>query len=199
MLCHGRGVDPFGGSGGGDAVKPVEGGSRRVDRLLAEDFLEGLAEWEMAELRSRRREVEQEEADLSYIRRMLQGRVDIITAEMRRRGLSIGQPVVEVVADALSGKETARRSARHITVEPSRVGLDRRAEEMLASDVVTLDVESKSDEELVLALEALRAHEGEVSELRHRIHFLADALSTEVARRYRDGAASVDSLLGENL
>ena len=55
-------------------------GNRRLDRVLAPDFLEGLESWSMAELRAARSDAEQEETDLSYLRRLLQGRMDILRA-----------------------------------------------------------------------------------------------------------------------
>ena len=49
-----------------------------ADRVLAEDYLSGLAEAPLDEVRSLRDEAEQEEVDLSYIRRLIQGRMDIV-------------------------------------------------------------------------------------------------------------------------
>ncbi|WP_374064245.1 RsiG family protein [Streptomyces himalayensis] len=40
----------------------------------------------LPELRALRREAQQHEADLSYVRRLLQGRIDILRAELARRG-----------------------------------------------------------------------------------------------------------------
>jgi hypothetical protein len=39
----------------------------------------------LAELRALRRDAQQEEADLSYLRRLLQGRIDILQAELACR------------------------------------------------------------------------------------------------------------------
>ncbi|MCL2551243.1 MAG: hypothetical protein FWE75_03775 [Actinomycetia bacterium] len=44
-----------------------------------------LARLDLAALRALRRDAQQEEADLSYLRRMLHGRIDILQAELRRR------------------------------------------------------------------------------------------------------------------
>src|SRR3712207_2206823 len=65
---------------------PMPGGRRRIDRVLGEGFLDGLRELPLQEVRARRREAEEEEADLSYVRRLLQGRSDILRAEIARRG-----------------------------------------------------------------------------------------------------------------
>jgi hypothetical protein len=44
----------------------------------------------LPELRSLRRRAQQDEADLSYVRRLLQGRIDILRAELERRGSGAG-------------------------------------------------------------------------------------------------------------
>src|ERR1700712_3065259 len=62
----------------------VAGGNRRIDKVLAEDYLAGLAELPLAEVRALRDEAGQEETDLSYLRRLLQGRIDIVGAAMAR-------------------------------------------------------------------------------------------------------------------
>lgn len=40
----------------------------------------------LSELRALRRDAQRDEADLSYVRRLLQGRIDILRAELARRG-----------------------------------------------------------------------------------------------------------------
>ncbi|MFI1097754.1 hypothetical protein [Streptomyces sp. NPDC020917] len=49
-----------------------------------------LARLDLAALRALRRDAQQEEADLSYLRRMLHGRIDILQAELHRRDGSAG-------------------------------------------------------------------------------------------------------------
>ena len=56
------------------------------ERVLAPAFLDGLREWPISELRARRRLAESAEQHLSFLRRMLQGRLDILTSEQRLRG-----------------------------------------------------------------------------------------------------------------
>ena len=73
-------------------------GNRRIDRVLAEDFLEGLRDLPMSELRTHRLDAEQEEVDLSYIRRMIQGRLDILRAELNRRDGTSTESLVDGLA-----------------------------------------------------------------------------------------------------
>src|SRR5436309_425067 len=111
------------------------GGKRRIDRVLAEDFLERLHEVSLEELRTMRADAEQEETDLSYIRRLLQGRLDIMRAEQKRRE---GGPDAPSLIDLLpgiladdAGSRAPHGLGRHATVEPSRADMHRRHVEAL--------------------------------------------------------------------
>ena len=178
-------------------TRPMPGGRRRVDHVLAPDFLERLAELPLAELRARRREAEQEEADLSYLRRMIHGRMSIIEAEQGRRApASTSGPVVDELSHILGDEPRSTRGlGRHLTVEPSRVDEHRRGEEQIIADAEISDVSARTDEELRDALARLAEHEAEVSEVRRNVQHAMDTLSAELAARYRDGSASVDELL----
>ncbi|HEY0871271.1 MAG TPA: aerial mycelium formation protein, partial [Acidothermaceae bacterium] len=63
--------------------------------MLSEGYLDGLASLPLSEVRELRDQAEQEEADLSYLRRMLQGRVDIINAELPRRRGDAGGSIID--------------------------------------------------------------------------------------------------------
>jgi len=177
---------------------PYPSGRRRIDQVLAEDFTTGLGNLGIDELRVRRREAEQEEADLSYIRRMLQGRMDILRAELARRADGSGDTIVahlsEVLADA---GRSDHGLGRFLRVEPSRVDEHRRVVEQVIADVGVSDVENHNDDELRASLGRLEGFERGVSEDRQRVQHVMDALTKEVAARYKDGSASVDDLLAE--
>jgi len=144
-----------------------------------------------------RREAEQEEADLSYVRRMLQGRMDILRAELARRS-SGGEEIVDHLAQVLGDSARSDHGlGRFLRVEPSRVDEHRRLVEQAIADVGVSDVQGRSDEELRAAVERLEGFEHAVSEDRRRVQQVMDALTTEVADRYKSGAASVDDLLTE--
>ena len=80
-------------------VRP--GGRRRIDRVLAPDYTEGVEQRPLVEVRELRDEAAQEETDLSYLRRLLHARIDIVRAEQERRS-SGGSAVVEQLATILS-------------------------------------------------------------------------------------------------
>jgi hypothetical protein len=172
-------------------------GRRRIDRVLADDFATDLSRLDLDEVRTRRRDAEQEEADLSYVRRMLQGRMDILRAELARRsggGDKIVEHLSQVLADA---GRSDHGLGRFLRVEPSRVDEHRRLVEQVIADVGVSDVEQRSDEELRAALGRLEGFERGISEDRQRVQHVMDALTTEIAERYKSGSATVDDLLAE--
>ena len=177
--------------------EPYPNGRRRIDKVLADGFADDLGGLELDELRDRRREAEQEEADLSYIRRMLQGRMDILRAELARRSGG-GDKIVEHLSAVLA--DTGRSDhglGRFLRVEPSRVDEHRRLVEQVVADVGVSDVEHRSDDDLRAALGRLEEFEHGISEDRRAVQSVMDKLTAEVAGRYKSGSATVDALLAE--
>ncbi len=178
----------------------VDGGHRRIDHVLADDYATGLADLPLAELRSRREEADQEETDLSYLRRLLQARLDLVVAEQDRRASGAGTPtdVVAYLSRVLADdRAPSRGSGRHATHEPSRAGESRRYVEQLVSDELLTALTETPDADLEEARAVLAHGEAEISAQRHAVQAVLDALTAEVGRRYRDGEASVDTLLSE--
>jgi hypothetical protein len=168
--------------------------------VLAEDYLSGLRTATLAEVRELRGEAEQEEVDLSYIRRMVQGRLDVIRAELNRReGGASGGNLVADLASILADepRAPARGLGRHVTAEPSRADSHRRYVEALVADVDLSDVGTRTTDELAHALRTLSEEEQTLSGKRRKVQEVMDACSAEITRRYRDGEADVDALLGE--
>jgi hypothetical protein len=177
---------------------PMSGGRRRIDKVLADEFTADLGSIDIDDLRQRRLEAEQEEADLSYVRRMLQGRMDILRAELARRSDGGEAKIVDHLAEVLS--DTGRHDhglGRFLRVEPSRVDEHRRAVEELIADVGVSGVEGHSDDDIRGSLGRLEEFEIAVSEGRHQVQKAMDALTAEVAGRYKNGSASVDDLLSQ--
>jgi RsiG-like len=180
----------------------LPGGRRRVDRVLAPQFVLGLSELSLEEVRARRVDADQEEADLSYARRLLQGRIDILRAEQAARhgsGPLAGQPHSDAeIVSALSrilGSEirSDHGLGRHLATSPSRVGEHRREAERAVSDVGGSDLAALDDVDLQEALDRLLSIEGRVSRTRREVQRVVDALTEEVARRYMSGEVTVPS------
>ncbi|MFF4837229.1 aerial mycelium formation protein [Streptomyces sp. NPDC001315] len=161
-----------------------------------------LAVLSLVELRTLRRDAQRDEADLSYVRRLLQGRIDILRAELARRGpesvvdepdeASVFDRLPEILTDAPT---THRSSARHVTLgTPHGEEYRLLAAEMLA-EVELSDLDARTDPELSEAMGRLVRYEQQVSRRRQRLQRTADDCSAEIARRYREGEAQVDDLL----
>ena len=188
-------------------VQPQDGGRRPIDRVLAPGYSDDLSGLSVEELRDRRHEADQEEVDLSYARRLLQGRLDLLRSEQAGRGgdsPAAPEPGersdAEIVRDivAAMGDDGPRRDhglGRHLDIEPSRVGEHRRTAELAVADPRVSDATHLSDEELADAIMRLADLEHAVSMNRQRVQQVTDALTDEVARRFRDGELSV----GESL
>ena len=180
-----------------DGTGTGTGGSRRIDKVLAEDYLDGLREASLADVRALRAEAEQEEVDLSYLRRMVQGRVDVLRAEAQRRSSGAGGDLVADLSKILSEEQRspARGLGRYSAVEPSRVDQHRRYVESLVADVDLSDVSARSEADVQQSLDVLGQQEQVLSAKRREVQAVMDACSAEITRRYRDGEADVDALL----
>ena len=178
---------------------PTPQGNRRIDRVLAEDYLDGLRDAPLTEVRALRAEAEQEEVDLSYTRRMMQGRLDVLRAELNRRDGTSTATLVEGLATILADepRSPARGSGRHATVEPSRTDSHRRYVESLVADVDLSDVGVRTTDELAHAMRTLSQEEVGLSAKRRAVQDVMDACSAEITRRYREGEADVAALLAE--
>ncbi|KQV24214.1 hypothetical protein [Kitasatospora sp. Root107] len=161
----------------------------------------GLTGLGLDQLRLLRRDAQDQEADLSYLRRLLHGRLDILRAELARRRSTGSEPGADGLSDALLDQLPAiladtpspvRRPARHLRLGPPRGERYQREADALMGDVQLADLEAHQAVELVAAVERLTVHEREVSGRRQA---LADDCSAEITRRYREGEARVDDLL----
>jgi hypothetical protein len=186
-------------------MQPQPGGRRRIDQVLAGDFLDGLHDLPVEELRARRTEADQEETDLSYARRLLHGRLDLLRAEQAARtggedapgdGVQTTEELVASLARTLADPPgPSHGMGKHGLVEPSRVGEHRRAAEAAVADPATSNPAGMSDDELASAVERFDGLQREVGEQRAAVQKAADALSEELGRRYREGLLTVDDVL----
>lgn len=149
----------------------------------------------LAELRALRRESQRDEADLSYLRRLFQGRIDILRAELACR-TAPETPVVDRLSEILTDTPSRHRSsARHVTLSTPRGEEFRTLAAETLAEVELSDLEARTDEELHAAMGRLIRNEQQLSRRRHQLQRTADDCSAEIARRYREGEAQVDDLL----
>ena len=178
---------------------PVPAGGAAVDELLDPAFLDGVQDVPMAEVRALRHRAEQEEVNLSYTRRLLQGRLDIVRRELQRRAEHDGRSLVDLLPEILSekGRGPAHGLGRHQTVQPAAPEVYESWVHGLTPDVDLSDVAGLPDADLERAARALAAAEGSLSERRRGVQQVMDALAGELARRYRSGEADVAALLAD--
>jgi hypothetical protein len=168
-----------------------------IDRILEPEFVAGLGKLSLEEVRARRDLAAQEETDLSYLRRLLHARIDIMRAEQRRRQEGSSAPVVAELASILAENAIAPAtgSGRHQPHQPSKAEAHRRHIEALVADVDLSDVGALSAERLASAVAAYQAEETSVSRRRREVQQVVDTCNAEIGSRYASGTASVDELL----
>lgn len=148
------------------------------------------------QLRSERSALQAEEDAVSYARRLAQGRLDLVRAERRRRAAHDGATDISGELPDILGRQVGSGSGRpprstevpadHHLVE----ALDEQCAELGFHDLGALD-----DAGLQRLVDGLQEFERARSDERAALFGRIDALTNELVRRYRDGAASVDSLL----
>ncbi|MGW6703478.1 RsiG family protein [Streptomyces sp. NPDC054956] len=187
---------PSAGHGAGGAAAELPAPRPPVQRTGAADAPPAVTTaLGLPELRALRRDAQRDEADLSYVRRLLHGRIDILRAELARR-TDPEAPVVDRLSEILADAPSSRSaSARHVTLgTPHGEEYRLLAAEML-SDVELSDLGARTDEELHEGMGRLVRYEQQVSRRRQQLQRTADDCSAEITRRYREGEAQVDDLL----
>ena len=179
--------------------KPAPAGGAAVDALRAPDFLENVTRLPMSEVRRLRRDAEQEEVNLSYTRRLLQGRLDIVRRELQRRAESDGRSLVDLLPEILAekGRGPAHGLGRHQTVQPQAPEEYESWVNSLTPGVDLSSISALPDAKLEKAARSLAAAESGLSERRRGVQQVMDGLAAELGRRYRDGEADVAALLAD--
>lgn len=173
----------------------------RVDEMCDPGYLAGLETLPLEQVRARRAECSDAELDLSYLRRLVQGRLDIVLDEQTQRshghrGTDVAA-LVERLPQILSGSVHAPGFGRlPTTMAPAEVGVRATAAlDAIAPPERIAGVAELPDADLDALSNELRAFERHVSDQRGRLHQVLDRLQAEVVRRYQTGEATVDRLL----
>lgn len=161
--------------------------------------LEDLARHPIDEVRAARASCQRVETGLSYLRRIVQGQLDIATAELERRQAGGDPADVSRLIEQLPTILGDHLRAPGLGRLPS--GLDQgEVDAELAARVDILvaaidDLAATPDDALSAARTQLADLEHEISERRRGLFERIDAFQAELTRRYRAGEASVESLL----
>jgi hypothetical protein len=180
--------------------------THRLDAILAPDYLAGLTELSIDEIRRRRSECQEVEVSLSYSRRIVQGRLDIVLAEMRHRNDGSAtdlHSLVDELPEILSEKVHASGNGRLSTfLAPGEPELDPALlarVDAVADNRRLSDLPGISSAEVDGMVDELRSLEVDISTQRRALHERIDALQEELVQRYKEqyksGEANVDSWL----
>ena len=175
--------------------------THRLDAILAPDYIEGLRDITIEELRRRRSECEAIGNSLSYSRRLVQGRLDIVLAELKhRQDGTTGDlhSLVEQLPEILSEKVHAGGFGRL----PAFMGPDAELDPDLVSRIDAVADERRlrnltaaAQEEVDALVDELRSLEVELSAQRQAVYERSNKLQDELVRRYKSGEVDPSSLL----
>jgi hypothetical protein len=170
-------------------------GSSRTAAVLDPTFVDGLPDLPTDEVRRRRDESLAEREFLSYLRRLLQVRQDVLSAERGRRATD-GEPaplvdrLTAVLAKGGKPEGTRGEALRTVLSDADLEEAGRQAEAMLPD--VNLDAtEDMSDQDLERAVRSLATAERAVSSRRAAVIRVHDRLQEELKQRYRDNPAEI--------
>ena len=169
-------------------------------RVLAPDYLGDVGSLSLDEIRSLREDGTAVGEKVSYLRRLVHVRIDIVVAELRRRAEG-GDPsdvagLVDDLKSVLSGNVHSPGHQRMVDPSPPP-DLDEVTTEFEASlgSKGLADLPDLSDDEIRALAERLAEMDRDLSARRREVYDRVDALGAELTRRYGSGEATVDSVL----
>ena len=172
-----------------------------LERLFAPDYLEGLPGRSMEEIRAMRDECQDAETAVSYLRRVAQGRLDIVHVYLNEGpedGAADLNKIVERLPEIIGAGPPRPPGPGRL---PASMGPDLRHEDLTDSIDAVLDgagigeLPTMDRAGLQDIADRLGAIEAEISDNRRSLHERIDKLQGEIVDRYKRGDASPDGLL----
>jgi RsiG-like len=171
------------------------------DRILASTYLDDIESRSLGDIRSMRTECQEAEVALSYLRRLVQGRLDIVHAYLEHSG-SDQPPDLTALVDELPGILSSGPGRppgpghlpQLFTPDTEESDLTTELDGVLGADQIAglADLGTGELQEIAGRLEAM---ERQVSSDRRALHERIDALQAELVDRHKTGRATVDGLL----
>ena len=157
--------------------------------MLGDAYLDGLAAKPLDEVRAMHEECLEVETEVSYVRRLAQARIDIVSAELDRRASGgSGEDLVARLPNILAD-EHPRSDPAHsrlpLHLAPSMAITWQRGLEHLIGDSTLLNLPTLSVEELGETREQLRTLEREMSDRRRSLHRVIDGIESDLTARRR--------------
>jgi hypothetical protein len=192
-----------------------------VEKLLAPALVLGLPDVALDEIRARRDACKRVEDLVSYLRRVVQGQLDLVKAETSLRvGGARGDlgALVDSLPGILAGPASGLGGgSRPVTsthsmstssemfdvtndMTPGELAAalsPELGEILLGSGLPAANLGSFTDNELADLGRQLRDQEQELSEQRRTLHERIDLLQATIVERYKSGEADIDNLLAE--
>ena len=158
-----------------------------VQRVLAPSFLVDRDEAELDALYERRDELHRIEGQVSYVRRLAQGRIEILCAELERRDRG-GDPddLAELICklpDVMGGGHSVPSTRRGEDLEPDESYVAQ--VDSIVGPSLFLSLPDFDHAELDGQILALEGFEALVSGARRLLHESIDLVQCEIARRFR--------------
>jgi hypothetical protein len=172
-----------------------------LDDVLDDGYLGDLPSRPIEDLRAMRAECQEIETGLSMLRRVVQGHLDIVGVELARRAdggapSDVGE-LVDRLPEALADRTMAGgvgRLSQLLAPESLDPALEAELDALVGASS-SVDLSTRDDAALRTLVEGLGDLEVRLSAHRRTLFDRLDALQEEIARRYRTGETSVDSLL----
>lgn len=161
---------------------------RRIDIVLQPEYVQALDDLDLNEVRRRRDTAEDVEGQISYYRRLLHGRMDLLDFELRRRRGDEERSILEALPEILAsgmilGPEPNLRYIDTMPSLPETTG--RRLIDKVMDEDVLLNLPELEEDEIREAIDRLRDVETELSGQRRQLHSVIDVLQDEIVSRYR--------------
>jgi hypothetical protein len=175
---------------------------RLVDRVTDPEYVSGLDGRSDDDLKSMLSESTEAENEVSFERKLCQGRIDILKAELARR--KEGGEVADLVSrlpQILAGDEPRSESgalpsrAPDFSI-PRNADIPRRRVEEIVGEQTLARLPQLPDEEISSVIQALIEHESTLSSRRKSLHEVIDVLQAENIRRMKSGDTDPTSALG---
>ena len=173
---------------------------RLTERIVEPSYVADLEGRSIDELKEMRSECRDGENEVSFERRLCQGRIDILEAELaRRRGEGDPGDLVSRLPEILAGDseqpDTPLPSRAPDHSVPRSADIPRRRVDEILGEQTLARLQDLNEQEIEDILASLRDHEAKLSHRRKSVHEVMDKIQAEIVRRYQSGEADPTAAL----
>lgn len=175
---------------------------RLVDRVIDPGYVSGIEGRSDEDLKTMLSESAEAENEVSFERKLCQGRIDILKAEITRReeGRDSGDlvsrlPQILAGDDPRSEPGSLPSRAPDFSI-PRNADIPRRRVEEIVGEQTLARLPQLPDEEIRSVIDALTDHESNLSARRKALHDVIDTLQAENIKRMKSGDTDPTSALG---